>query len=64
MLKIIPNPDNDTYVKITKAVIDNGGYCPCELLKNTDTKCVCKAFKEQTIEGECHCGRFIKKENI
>ena len=60
MLKIISNPDKDIYNEVTQAVKDNDGYCPCELIQNEDTKCMCKAFKEQTEPGECHCGRFIK----
>lgn len=43
-------------------VEQNDGYCPCAILKNEDTKCMCKEFKEQTTPGECHCGRFIKIE--
>ena len=60
MLKIIPNPDLDIFTEVTEKVIENGGYCPCELLKNDDTKCMCKTFREQNTEGECHCGRFVK----
>lgn len=37
----------------------NKGYCPCAVDKTPDTKCPCKAFREQT-EGVCHCGRFEK----
>lgn len=60
MLKIIPNPNIDIYNKITDVVIQNDGYCPCVLTKNQDTKCICKNFKDQPHEGECHCGRYIK----
>lgn len=60
MLKIIKNPDVKTYNEVTQAVKDNDGYCPCELVKSKDTKCPCKNFKNQNIEGECHCGRYIK----
>ena len=43
-----------------KSLVDaNNGYCPCTVLKNDDTKCMCKEFKEQTV-GKCHCGRFEK----
>lgn len=46
-----------------KMLVDlNDGYCPCAILKNEDTKCMCKEFKEQKEPGECHCGRFIKIE--
>lgn len=60
MLKIIPNPDKDIYDEVTQAVKDNDGYCPCELIRTADTKCMCTAFKKQTEPGECHCGKFIK----
>lgn len=60
MLKIIPNPNVDIYNKITNAVIQNDGYCPCMLTKNQDTKCICKDFRDQSHKGECHCGRYVK----
>ena len=54
-LKIIEiNPD------FAKAVEQEGGYCPCAIFKNPDTKCMCKDFREQTEPGECACGRFKK----
>lgn len=62
MLKIKPNPDTEFYNKITQAVNDNDGYCPCMLQKTEDTKCMCKAFREQETGGFCHCKRFIKTE--
>ena len=60
MLKIIKNPNAEIYKNVTKAVQDNNGYCPCMLNKSADTKCPCKEFREQTNEGECHCGRYLK----
>ena len=49
------------FVKEIKAKIKaNNGYCPCRLTKTPDTKCMCKEFREQTSEGYCHCGLFIK----
>lgn len=60
MLKIIKNPDLDKYKTITQAVLNNDGYCPCLLEKTEETRCICKAFREQEYEGECHCGRYIK----
>lgn len=41
------------------AVAENDGYCPCMVNKTPETKCPCKAFREQT-EGVCLCGRFEK----
>ena len=44
-----------------KHLVDaNDGYCPCAIVKNEDTKCMCKEFKDQEQPGECHCGRFKK----
>lgn len=60
MLKIIKNPDKEFYDKITQKVRENNLYCPCMLQKSQDTLCMCKAFREQTTEGACHCGRYIK----
>lgn len=45
---------------IKKLVDANNGYCPCAIVKNEDTKCICKDFKEQITAGLCHCGRFEK----
>lgn len=51
--------------KSIKALVDaNNGYCPCMVVKNEDTKCMCKEFREQTTSGLCHCGRFKKVEAI
>jgi len=60
MYKIIPNPDKTKYDEITEAVKNNDGYCPCSIERSEDTKCICKEFREQDYEGECHCGRFVK----
>jgi hypothetical protein len=43
-----------------KLVEENDGYCPCLVLRNEDTKCMCKDFREQKYPGVCHCGRFEK----
>lgn len=45
---------------IGKLVTENDGYCPCAIEHTSDTKCICKAFREQDKTGECHCGRFAK----
>lgn len=60
-IKIIKNPDKTVYQTISEAVNENGGYCPCMFVKNEDARCPCREFREQQTEGECHCGRFIKK---
>lgn len=40
---------------------ENEGYCPCALVKNEDTKCMCKDFREKILKGvvgKCECGYF------
>ena len=60
MFKIIPNPDQEKFKEIQLKVKENEGYCPCKFIKNTDTKCMCKEFREQNTEGLCHCGLYKK----
>lgn len=47
--------------EVREALKLNGGYCPCMLDQNEDTKCMCKAFREQE-SGLCHCGLYEKVE--
>lgn len=59
---IQPNPNTEVYNKVTLAVKNNDGYCPCLLEKNEDTKCVCTEFLTKVRNGEkgfCRCGRFV-----
>lgn len=61
-LKIIQNPDKAKYDEMTQAVKDCDGYCPCELERTPETKCMCAAFRHQVTPGFCHCQRFQKIE--
>lgn len=56
------NPDTETFELVRNAVLENDGYCPCELQKVPDNKCPCKAFRNQDVPGPCHCGMYIKVE--
>lgn len=53
------NRDKEFVQAMRKAIKENEGYCPCSLAKSTDTKCMCKEFREQK-EGACHCGLYVK----
>ena len=57
MIKL--NEDKELVDSIKEKLKENNGFCPCKLVKNEDTKCMCKEFREQT-EGECHCGLYVK----
>lgn len=58
-MKIIMNPDKEFANEVKKQLKANSGYCPCVLIKDKDTKCMCKEFREMD-EGMCHCGLYIK----
>ena len=60
-LKIIKT---EKYNEIAPKIKSNDNYCPCLLIKNEDTKCMCKQFREQETVGECHCGAFEKIEGV
>ncbi len=59
-MKITITNDADHRNKILAALEKRGGYCPCSIDQNDDTICMCKEFREQTTEGPCHCGLYIK----
>ena len=53
------NPDKEYVEEIKRKLKENGGYCPCNLVKTEDTKCRCKEFRQQIDRNEpgyCHCG--------
>lgn len=58
-MKIKLNPDAEYVRDIREKLKANGGHCPCSLLKNEDTKCMCKEFREME-SGVCHCGLYEK----
>lgn len=58
-MKVIKNPDDEYAAEILHNLKKNGGYCPCSIERNKDTKCKCKDFRDQIERGEagyCHCG--------
>ena len=54
--------------EIIEQIKSNGGYCPCKVLHNEDTKCMCKEFKdtlnsnEKPIYDTCACGLYKIEE--
>ena len=60
-IRVNPDPDmQDVVVKVRAALKENGGYCPCRVEHNEDTKCMCKEFRQQE-SGMCHCGLYVKE---
>ena len=50
------NENKKKVKEIRKAISDNNGYCPCQTLKNIDTKCPCKIMRE---EKRCICELYV-----
>lgn len=64
-MKIKLNPDKKKVSEIKKKLKTNGGFCPCSLINSDDTKCMCKAFRDQVARGEageCLCGLYIAEQ--
>lgn len=55
-IKLNPNKTKEEIRQIQQKVKDNNNYCPCMLIKNETTKCMCENFK---TTGECICGLYI-----
>ena len=60
-MKIKLSEDKELVSEIRKKINENGGYCPCRLEKNDNTKCPCREFREQNTNETCHCGLFYKE---
>lgn len=64
MVKIKQTEDKELLDEILKQLKSNDNYCPCALSRTTETKCMCKKFRDtinENIPGEheCACGRYI-----
>ena len=44
---------------ILKELKENDGYCPCAIIKNENTKCMCTEFRNMET-GTCRCGLYVK----
>lgn len=60
-MQIRTNPDKDYVKEVRRQLKENSGYCPCQLDKTKDTKCMCKEFREMDESGMCRCGLYIKE---
>ena len=62
--KVSLTPDEAVGLKVREGLKRKGGYCPCRLEQNEDTRCICKEFREQIqdpeFEGFCHCRLYYK----
>ena len=65
-MKIKLNENKEVGDTVKEGLERTGGYCPCMLAKNEDTKCMCKDFREKIAdpdyEGYCHCMLYYKEK--
>lgn len=65
-MKIRFNEDKDVVASVKEGLKRTGGYCPCLVLRNEDTKCMCRDFREKIadpeFEGYCHCMLYYKEK--
>lgn len=59
-MKIKVSDNKEVVNAIREGLKRTGGYCPCLVERSEDTKCLCKAFREQQTPGLCHCGLYEK----
>lgn len=62
--KVVVSNDQEFVKNIREEIKKNSGYCPCSLIKNDDTKCMCTEFRnfleDEEKFGKCHCGLYEK----
>ena len=60
-MKIRENTNKQQVQLVRQKLKQNDEYCPCKLVKNDETKCMCKQFLESG-SGMCECGLYEKIE--
>lgn len=64
-MNVVETSDKEHAALIRQKLNENGGFCPCQITKSQDTKCMCKDFREQIKRGDpgmCHCGLYIAQK--
>lgn len=51
------NPNDSAREHLLTALLQGGGYCPCQPKKDRDTMCPCKNYR---VDGKCICGLYVK----
>jgi hypothetical protein len=55
------NKNSELVKDIKRSLKKNDGYCPCQIGRTHDTKCICKDFRENVAVGEyCICELYKK----
>ena len=59
--KIVLSDDLALVAEVNRQLQETKGYCPCALIWDDSTKCICSSFKESLAkeeEIECNCGKY------
>ena len=59
--KIVLGDDKALIAEVNRQLQETRGYCPCSLVWDESTKCICSAFRESLTreeEVECNCGKY------
>ena len=60
------NPNSKVVERLLEVMKNNGGYCPCRILRTEENRCICEEFKQQIadpgFEGFCHCKLYYKEK--
>ncbi len=51
------NPNDSAKDALLNALLERGGYCPCQPKKDRDTMCPCINYRK---DNKCICGLFVK----
>lgn len=63
--RAVLSDNKENVASVREALKKNEGYCPCQIQRTPDTRCICKEFREQTPVGEtCRCGLYVKTETV
>ena len=65
-IESILNPDPHYVGQMFSALLRKDLHCPCQVPPTAETLCICKTFQDmiadETYQGECPCGLWIKRE--
>ena len=59
--KIVLGDDKALIAEVNRQLQETRGYCPCSLIWDDSTKCICQAFRNALANGkemECGCGKY------
>ena len=51
------NPKDEAREHLLTALLQSGGFCPCQPQKDRDTMCPCRNYRK---DGKCICGLFVQ----